>query len=115
MVRASKAFSGFVVRQNVGGHHGHPIRHADDLPSPPSEVSSTAVPAELEAIAQCESGGDYSTNTGNGFYGAYQFDQGTWQAAGGSTATADQASPAEQDAVAQSWIDSGHRAAWPNC
>lgn len=69
----------------------------------------------LAAIAACESGGVYTTNTGNGYSGAYQFDDATWQAAGGSTESAYQASPAEQDAVAASWIASGHRSAWPNC
>ena len=42
-----------------------------------------AAPPHLEAIAACESGGNYSTNTGNGFYGAYQFDLQTWQSMGG--------------------------------
>jgi hypothetical protein len=69
---------------------------------------------ELAAIRQCESGGNYSTNTGNGFGGAYQFDQSTWNAAGGSGSPAS-ASPAEQDRVAAHWIASGHRSAWPNC
>src|SRR5947208_1451544 len=32
------------------------------------------------STVQCESGGDYTANTGNGYYGAYQFDQGTWDA-----------------------------------
>lgn len=62
----------------------------------------------------CESGGDYAANTGNGYYGAYQFDLATWRAAGGSGNPAD-ASPAEQDARAAAWVASGHRAAWPNC
>lgn len=70
---------------------------------------------ELASIRACESGGNYATNTHNGFSGAYQFDNQTWKAAGGSTAEAWQASPAEQDRVAAHWIASGHRGAWPNC
>ena len=50
-------------------------------------------------IRQCESGGNYSTNTGNGYYGAYQFDLGTWQSMGGSGLPSN-ASPATQDALA---------------
>ena len=50
-------------------------------------------------IRQCESGGNYSINTGNGYYGAYQFDLGTWRSVGGSGRPSD-ASPAEQDARA---------------
>lgn len=48
------------------------------------------------SLRQCESSGDYSINTGNGYYGAYQFDQSTWNSVGGSGSPAD-ASPAEQD------------------
>src|SRR5512135_274481 len=55
--------------------------------------------AWLAATRQCESGGDYSTNTGNGFFGAYQFTLSSWEAVGG-TGRPDLASPAEQDARA---------------
>ena len=44
----------------------------------------------------CESGNNYRTNTGNGYYGAYQFDLGTWRSVGGTGLPSD-ASPAEQD------------------
>ena len=50
-------------------------------------------------IRQCESGGNYSINTGNGYYGAYQFDLSTWRSVGGSGLPSN-ASPAEQDARA---------------
>lgn len=69
----------------------------------------------LAGIRACESGGNYSTSTGNGYYGAYQFDHQTWKAAGGSTYNANQASAGEQDRVARNWIASGHRGAWPVC
>ena len=69
---------------------------------------------DLASIRSCESGGDYSANTGNGYYGAYQFDQATWSAAGGSGNPAE-ASPAEQDRVAANHIANGNRSAWPNC
>ena len=48
------------------------------------------------ALRNCESSGDYAIDTGNGYYGAYQFDLSTWQSVGGSGSPAD-ASPAEQD------------------
>jgi len=69
---------------------------------------------DLASIRACESGGAYTASTGNGFGGAYQFDQATWEAAGGTGSPAT-ASPGEQDAVAAGWIASGHRTAWPNC
>ncbi|WP_269457487.1 transglycosylase family protein [Nakamurella panacisegetis] len=50
-------------------------------------------------LRNCESGGNYSTNTGNGYYGAYQFDLGTWQSIGGSGLPSN-ASAATQDALA---------------
>jgi hypothetical protein len=77
-------------------------------------ASGAAAPPHLEAIAACESGGNYSTNTGNGFYGAYQFTQATWESVGG-TGNPAAASPAEQDArAAQLYAQSGSTP-WPVC
>ena len=70
--------------------------------------------ATLDAIAACESGGDYSINTGNGFYGAYQFDQGTWESVGGSGLPSD-ASPAEQDYRASLLYSQAGSSPWPVC
>src|SRR4051794_7036583 len=50
--------------------------------SAPSATGSVA-PANLQAIAACESGGNPSTDTGNGFYGKYQFTQNAWASVGG--------------------------------
>ena len=70
--------------------------------------------APLQAIAACESGGDPSTNTGNGFYGKYQFTQSTWQSVGG-TGNPAAASEAEQDRrAAQLYAQSGS-SPWPVC
>jgi len=71
----------------------------------------------LYAIRVCESGNNYSTNTGNGFYGAYQFTLGTWQAYGGS-GYPHLASPAEQDRIAAKLyraVGTHTTASWPNC
>jgi Transglycosylase-like domain len=65
-------------------------------------------------LRQCESGGNYSTNTGNGYYGAYQFDIGTWRAYGGSGLPSD-ASPAEQDRRAKMLYRARGWAPWPAC
>lgn len=95
-----------------------PARNSGIVESSTVPVATTAPArsssATLASIRYCESRGDYSADTGNGYYGAYQFDLSTWAAAGGSGNPAD-ASPAEQDARAQAWIDAGHRGAWPNC
>jgi hypothetical protein len=75
--------------------------------------ASTASPA-LEAIAACESGGNPSTDTGNGFYGKYQFTMQTWQAVGGSGNPA-QASEAEQDRRAAQLYAQAGPGQWPVC
>ena len=58
--------------------------------------------------------GEYSVNTGNGYYGAYQFDLSTWRSNGG-VGRPDLASPSEQDRVARLLFS--HRGAqpWPIC
>jgi LysM repeat protein len=67
----------------------------------------------LARIRQKESGGNYATNTGNGYYGAYQFDLQTWRGVGGSGLPS-QASPAEQDMRAQMLYDRRGCNPWPN-
>jgi hypothetical protein len=73
----------------------------------------TASPV-LEAIAACESGGDPTTDTGNGFYGKYQFTLATWQAVGG-TGNPAQASEAEQDRRAAALYEQAGPSQWPVC
>lgn len=64
------------------------------------------------ATVMCESGGDYSINTGNGYYGGYQFDSQTWDAYGDPAySEAHLAPPAVQDAAAAAVPYD----AWPNC
>jgi LysM repeat protein len=67
----------------------------------------------LERIRMRESGGNYATNTGNGYYGAYQFDLPTWRSNGG-TGLPSEASPAEQDMRAQMLYDRRGCNPWPN-
>ncbi|HEV7650816.1 MAG TPA: transglycosylase family protein [Actinophytocola sp.] len=67
-----------------------------------------------DAIAQCESGGNWGTSTGNGYYGGLQFSQGTWQANGGSGNPAN-ASRGEQIRVAENVLQSQGIGAWPVC
>ena len=63
---------------------------------PPAGTQTIHAGGTLARIAQCESGSNPSTNTGNGFYGKYQFTQSTWESVGGSGNPA-YASEAEQD------------------
>jgi hypothetical protein len=80
------------------------------------QTASARAPAGgvLAAIRQCESGGNYSTDTGNGFFGAYQFTQSTWASVGGSGNPA-AASPAEQDKRAAMLHDQQGASPWPVC
>jgi LysM repeat protein len=73
--------------------------------------------ANWAAIAACESGGNWSANTGNGFYGGLQFTEQTWLAYGGGqyAASANLATPAEQMAVADRVLAAQGIGAWPVC
>lgn len=70
-----------------------------------------------DRIAQCESGGDWSISTGNGYYGGLQFAASTWEAYGGTAyaATADGASREQQIAVATKVQAAQGWNAWPHC
>ena len=78
------------------------------------EARTPAASPALEAIAQCESGGDPTTDTGNGVYGKYQFTLGTWAAVGG-TGNPAQASEAEQDKRAAILYAQAGPSPWPVC
>ncbi len=67
-----------------------------------------------DAVAQCESGGNWAINTGNGYYGGLQFTLGTWRSNGG-TGSPHQASREEQIRVAENVLRSQGRGAWPVC
>ncbi|MBI4100921.1 transglycosylase family protein [Candidatus Microgenomates bacterium] len=68
-----------------------------------------------EALRNCESGGDYSKNTGNGFYGAYQFSAGTWRSMGTGYEYAHQAPSDVQDSAAQRLQARAGWGQWPAC
>lgn len=70
-----------------------------------------------DAVAACESGGNWSINTGNGYYGGLQFAQGTWEGHGGTqyAARADLASREQQIAIAEKVLATQGPGAWPVC
>jgi hypothetical protein len=67
-----------------------------------------------DAIAQCESGGNWAISTGNGYSGGLQFTPGTWRANGGS-GSPNGASREEQIRVAENVLHSQGIRAWPVC
>jgi len=78
-------------------------------------TATGSAPAGVWAsLAQCESGGNPATNTGNGFYGLYQFTLPTWRAMGGSGLPSD-ASAAEQTQRAQALQAQSGWGQWPAC
>ena len=85
-------------------------------------TSTTAAPAVAggsvwDSIAQCESGGNWAINTGNGYQGGLQFSPSTWAGYGGTeyAATADQATREQQIAVAERVQAAQGWGAWPAC
>ncbi|MFD7428290.1 transglycosylase family protein [Streptomyces sp. NPDC059818] len=76
--------------------------------------ASAASVSTWDAVAQCESGGNWSINTGNGYYGGLQFSQSSWAAAGGTqyAARADLASKSQQIAVAEKLLAMQGPGAW---
>jgi resuscitation-promoting factor RpfB len=90
------------------------VVHGTEEPEPQPSVPTGTI---WDQLAECESGGDWSTDTGNGYYGGLQFSDSTWDAYGGEqyAATADEATREEQIAIgrkvqaAQGWD------AWPSC
>lgn len=67
-----------------------------------------------DAVAACESGGNWAINTGNGYYGGLQFALGTWHGNGGS-GMPHNASREEQIRVAENVLVSQGIGAWPTC
>jgi uncharacterized protein YabE (DUF348 family) len=79
-----------------------------------SSGSSTPSGSVWDKIAQCESGGNWSINTGNGYYGGLQFSLSTWRAYGGS-GMPNKASREEQIRIAKKVQAADGWGAWPAC
>ncbi|GAA2002458.1 transglycosylase family protein [Nakamurella flavida] len=79
-----------------------------------SGTASAAPDSTWDAVAQCESSGNWSINTGNGYYGGLQFSQSTWNAFGGQeyASRADLATKAQQIAIAEKTLAGQGWGAW---
>ncbi|MFJ2863262.1 transglycosylase family protein [Kitasatospora sp. NPDC087314] len=79
--------------------------------------ASAATTSAWDSVAQCESGGNWSISTGNGFSGGLQFTPSTWAAYGGTAyaSQAHQATKAQQITVAEKVLASQGPGAWPVC
>ncbi|WP_329384679.1 transglycosylase family protein [Streptomyces sp. NBC_01351] len=80
-------------------------------------TASAATASEWDKVAQCESGGNWAINTGNGYYGGLQFSSSTWAAFGGKSYApqANQASKSQQIAIAEKVLKGQGKGAWPHC
>ncbi|GAA1941106.1 resuscitation-promoting factor protein RpfC [Streptomyces durmitorensis] len=79
--------------------------------------ASAADTATWDKLAECESGGSWSADAGNGYYGGLQLSQQVWEEYGGLdfAPSADQASRSQQISVAEKVLDDQGISAWPSC
>ncbi|WP_149361590.1 transglycosylase family protein [Lolliginicoccus suaedae] len=79
--------------------------------------ANAAPDSDWDRLAQCESGGNWNINTGNGYYGGLQFSQSTWSGYGGTefAPRADLATRQQQIAVAERTLAGQGWGAWPAC
>ena len=87
------------------------------LPLIGAASASAASVSTWDKVAGCESGGDWTINTGNGYYGGLQFSASTWAGYGGTVyaSTANHASKGQQIAIAEKVLASQGPGAWPVC
>ena len=80
-------------------------------------AANAAPDSDWDRLAQCESGGNWAINTGNGYQGGVQFSPSTWAAYGGTqyAPTADQATREQQIAIAEKTLAGQGWGAWPSC
>lgn len=96
-----------------------PLGEYAQLPTPKPVIQtagsfSTSAGDIFARIRACESHGNYSTNTGNGYYGAYQYNDQTWGGYGGYQHASD-APPSVQDQKARETYAQRGGSPWPVC
>lgn len=101
-----------IVSEGVSIAHTPAQQTKSQTPTKPATTTPSG--SVWEQLAQCESGGNWSINTGNGYYGGLQFTQSSWEAAGGSGSPA-HASREEQIARAENLQAIQGWGAWPAC
>jgi uncharacterized protein YabE (DUF348 family) len=111
---ARKAVSSVVTAQPVTRVVAVGTKNRPTTTTPTTGNKPSADGLNWAALAQCESGGNPSTNTGNGFYGLYQFDAQTWHSVGGSGLPHEN-SASEQTYRAQILYKQRGDSPWPSC
>ena len=127
-----RGINGLVVRKHVSSRvvtkaavaqievHGTHVDAPTPTPTPtapPAASNYSSGSSIWDAIARCESGGNWAINTGNGYYGGLQFSSGTWLGYGGGAyaPTANLASREQQIAIAERVQNAQGWGAWPVC
>jgi resuscitation-promoting factor RpfB len=82
---------------------------------PEPEVDYSGGGTVWDSLAQCESGGNWAINTGNGYYGGLQFNLGTWQAYGGTGLPSDNSREAQIAVAERLRAATGGYGSWPGC
>lgn len=98
-------------------HPHRTVKHNTDSGNNNSNTSNPTSTINWDAVAECESSGDWSIDTGNGFYGGLQFTESTWLSYGGGQYAqyANEATKAEQETVANRVLAGQGIGAWPVC
>lgn len=91
--------------------------HSSPIVSQSNNAAAPSSSVNWDAVAQCESSGNWAADTGNGFYGGLQFTESTWLAYGGGQYAQNpaDASQAAQETVANAVLAGQGIGAWPVC
>jgi len=98
----------------AGQTAGPPAASGSPTLTSASPIPTGTLAQDFAGIRNCESGGNYAEDTGNGYYGAYQFSLGTWVGVGGSGLPSS-APPVVQDTLAFRLYQHDGWAPWPAC
>lgn len=123
IARASSLYPAPIAKQPTAPVVEQQVVNAAPVEAAPVIVQQTAPAVRAQkcaagdimyCIKMCESGGNYGTNTGNGYYGAYQYDTSTWNGYKGYK-NANEAPPEVQDEKAKSDYARRGGSPWPTC
>jgi len=109
--------AGPITQASLGITAGAPAERGQQQQVTPQEAPPIPHYDNWVALAQCESGGNWSINTGNGYYGGLQFNLTAWRASGGTNYASrpDLASAAQQMVAAERLLDLQGWGSWPQC
>jgi len=111
---AAKRSAANPVVAAAGQPAGPPAASGSATLTSASPIPTGTLTQDFAGIRNCESGGNYADDTGNGYYGAYQFSLGTWEGVGGSGLPSS-APAAVQDALAYRLYQRDGWGPWPAC